>query len=126
MATRYPTPPTSTITWLGRLSASLPRSCPIIARQYCRFSFARQRRVGIGDRLERNCPIFVNRSPPSKLNWISRDKTHVSGAGKLDFIAKELLQSDAPTFAASMIISPEILRTDSVTFAHVVFNLIRF
>src|SRR5579864_2299638 len=29
MCTRYPTPPTSTSTWLGRLSASVPRSCAI-------------------------------------------------------------------------------------------------
>src|SRR6266567_1191457 len=43
--TRYPTPPTSTSTWFGLFSASRPRSWPIIARQYCRFSFARQRRV---------------------------------------------------------------------------------
>src|SRR5256885_10895162 len=42
-----PPPPTATSTGFGLLSASLPRSCPIIARQYCRFSFARQRRDGV-------------------------------------------------------------------------------
>src|SRR5882762_7917085 len=41
--TRYPTPPTSTSTWFGLFSARRPRSWPIIVRQYCRFSFARQR-----------------------------------------------------------------------------------
>src|SRR5713101_7582989 len=45
--TRYPTPPTSTTTWFGRLPASLPRSWPIIGVEYCRFFFACQRGGGV-------------------------------------------------------------------------------
>src|SRR5450432_3143067 len=30
----YPTPPTSTSTWFGRLSVNRPRSCPIIEDEY--------------------------------------------------------------------------------------------
>src|SRR5437667_6379530 len=52
--TTYPTPPTSMSTWFGLFSASRPRSWPIIARQYCRFSFARQREV------ETSAAIFAN------------------------------------------------------------------
>src|SRR6266850_8425459 len=37
----------ATSTWFGLFSASRPRSWPIIARQYCRFSFARQREAGL-------------------------------------------------------------------------------
>src|SRR5271170_7345221 len=49
-ATTYPTPPTSTSTEFGRFSASLLRNCPIIARQYCRLTFACQTKGGVAYR----------------------------------------------------------------------------
>src|SRR6266568_7840100 len=82
--TRYPTPPTSTSTWFGLFSASRPRSWPIIARQYCRFSFARQRRVELqrpylpmSSACARMCPFMARSTsafvaPAFKPSFVSR------------------------------------------------------
>src|SRR5271170_7584492 len=59
-ATTYPTPPTSTSTEFGRFSASLPRNCPIIARQYCRLTFACQTHSGFALFLLKMVPEVVD------------------------------------------------------------------
>src|SRR6266478_362151 len=66
--TRYPTPPTSTSTWFGLFSASRPQSWPIIVRQYCRFSFARQREPR-------------NRAPAQPTAALKRQRWRISQAG---------------------------------------------